>query len=193
MSRKIPHKSNDVHEQEGAYEHLTGDDELLITLVRQAQLGEESAFAKLVTLRHRHAYQTAYAIVRSSHDAEEVTQDAFIKAFRKLHTLKDPSAFLAWLTTIVTRLAIDHVRTKKRHIAEPIENIADVPARAIDPTLRTILEEALDQLTPAHRAILILRERDGYDYAEIARMLNIPIGTVKSRLAYAKQSLRNLL
>ncbi len=172
---------------------MTGDDELLIALVRQAKLGDERAFASLVTARHRQAYQTAFAVVRSPHDAEEVTQDAFVKAYRKLHTLKDPNAFSAWLTMIVTRIAIDHVRAQKRHYAEPIENIADLAEREIDPSLHTVIQEALDQLSPAHRAILLLRERDGYEYSEIAHILGVPIGTVKSRLAYAKQALRNLL
>ncbi|PWI56860.1 RNA polymerase sigma factor [Sulfoacidibacillus thermotolerans] len=172
---------------------MTGDEELLNALVRQAQLGDDTAFAALVAARHRQAYQTAYAILHSPRDAEEVTQDAFLKVFRKLHTLKEPSAFSAWLTTIVTRLAIDHMRSQKRHQAEPIENVAEIPERENDPTLRTVIEEALAQLSPDHRAILLLRERDGYEYTEIARILGVPIGTVKSRLAYAKQALRKFL
>lgn len=162
----------------------------LAGLIRRVQLGDADAFARLVQEYSRHVYQTAYAIVRSRPDAEEVTQDVFIKIYRKLHTLKDPNAFPAWVTTITTRIAIDRFRQVQRRRSDPLETIEDIAQTRADPATRPIIEETLDALSPAHRAILLLRERDGYEYAEIADILSIPIGTVKSRLAYAKQAVR---
>lgn len=162
----------------------------LAGLIRRVQLGDADAFSDLVKEYSRHVYQTAYTIVRSRLDAEEVTQDVFIKVHRKLHTLKDSNAFPAWVTTITTRLAIDRVRQVQRRRSDPLETIEDIAQIRADPATRPIIEETLDALSPAHRAILLLRERDGYEYAEIAAILSIPIGTVKSRLAYAKQAVR---
>ncbi|MCY0877111.1 MAG: RNA polymerase sigma factor [Firmicutes bacterium] len=166
----------------------------LRALIAGAKKRDEDALTALVTHFHRHIYLTAYAIMRTPEDAEDVTQDTFLKAFAKLHTLEHPDAFPAWLTTIATRLAIDKNRRKTRLAETPLitaqEQARLDPRR--DPTERMILAEALETLSSAHRATLLLYERDGYDYKEIAEILNIPIGTVKSRLANAKRLLREV-
>ena len=163
----------------------------LAGLVRLAKAGQEDALAELILRFHRHVYQTAYAVLRSRLDAEEVSQDTFLRMYQKLHTLQDEHAFYAWLTTTTTRLAIDHARRTKKHQSQPLEDVPEtLAAFSPDPAARTVLSEALDRLSTEHRAILLLRERDGYEYQEIADILKIPIGTVKSRLANAKKSLR---
>ncbi len=176
---------------EGGNGKLQSEDDSLASLVRLAKVGDEGALTKLILRYHRHVYQTAYAIVRSRLDAEEITQDTFIRMYRKVSTLEDEHAFHAWLTTTTTRLAIDHARRNKKHYNLPLDETKDLlMANHTDLSSHAMLTEALDQLTPQHRAILLLRERDGYEYMEIAAILKIPIGTVKSRLANAKKALR---
>ncbi len=170
---------------------MQSEDNSLASLVRLAMRSDEGALAELITRYHRHVYQTAYAIVRSRPDAEEVTQDTFIRMYQKVSSLQDEHAFHAWLTTTTTRLAIDHARRNKKHHNQPLDETKDMlVANHADLSSRAMLEEALDQLSPQHRAILLLRERDGYEYLEIATILKIPIGTVKSRLSNAKKALR---
>lgn len=169
---------------------LNSKDELVEDLVRLAQSGDQSAVSRLIQAYHRHVYQTAWNILRSKHDAEEVAQDTFIHMYRKIQTLHEPRAFHSWLTTITTRLAIDLARRNKRRYADPLETIENTRlSHESDPAAQAMIEEALNRLSPSHRAVLLLRERDGYEYAEIAQILQVPIGTVKSRLAYARQAL----
>lgn len=170
---------------------MQSEDDSLASLVRLAITGDEGALTELITRYHRHVYQTAFAIVRSRPDAEEVTQDTFFRMYRKVSTLQDEHAFHAWLTTTTTHLAIDHARRNKKHHNQPLDETKDVlVAKYTDPSARAMLAETLDKLSPQHRAILLLRERDGYEYLEIATILKIPVGTVKSRLANAKKALR---
>lgn len=165
----------------------------LLALIERAKRREEQALTELVTRYHRQVYLTAHAILHSPEDAEDVAQEAFMRALAKLHTLERPEAFASWLTTITTRLAIDKTRQHTRSNKEPwtlTETSDRLVEASSDPADRVILAEALASLSPAHRATLLLYERDGYDYKEIAQMLRIPIGTVKSRLANAKRALR---
>lgn len=180
---------------------MTSADEVtteLETLLQRIRLkGDEEAIHELVTRFHRHVYLTAYAVLRSPPEAEEVAQEALWKAIRKLHTLEETGAFPAWLTTLTTRLAIDRARKQTRQTAvslESVENSSDTSSsHHVHPADRLILEEALSALTPEHRAALMLHVRDGFAYEEIAHLLRIPVGTVKSRIAYAKKTMRTIL
>ena len=169
---------------------MQSDDELS-SLVRRAKVGEEDALSELIRRYHRFVFQHAYAVVRSTGDAEEVAQDTFIRMYQKLHTLKESHAISAWLATTTTRIAIDYTRKKRRNATESLEKLSYRTGIAHDLSAGALVEEALAALTPEHRAILLLREQDGYEYAEIAKLLRIPIGTVKSRLSYAKQAIRS--
>ncbi len=173
---------------------MANEDDDVADLVSLAQSGDQNAVALLIRRYHRHVYQTAFAVLRSRQDAEEVTQEAFIHMYSKLSQLREARAFVSWLTTLTTRLSIDLSRRNKRRTTDSFDEIDENKlGRASDPLTRAILDEALGRLTPIHRAVLLLRERDGYEYAEIAKMLKIPIGTVKSRLANARLALTRTL
>lgn len=170
---------------------MQGDAEDLTRLVSQAQAGDRDAVAALIRRFYRHLYRTALAILKSPRDAEETAQDACLVMARRLPELRDERAFVKWLTTVCTRLAIDRSRQMAARPAEPMdmESLRGIRA-APDLSARIQIEEALKLLSPEQRAALLLYERDGYSYAEIARITHSPVGTVKSRISYARQQLR---
>ncbi|UOF90705.1 sigma-70 family RNA polymerase sigma factor [Fodinisporobacter ferrooxydans] len=168
-----------------------------LQLIRSAKHGSKEAFALLVQNYKQYVYRTAYGILQSRTDAEDVVQEAFIKAYLSLAQLQEERSFPSWITTITTRLAIDLI--KKRQRASPVTwddswlQIQD-PKHDISHTeLRLSVHHALAELNEDHRAILILREIHGFDYQEIANILQIPIGTVRSRLHSARMQLRKTL
>jgi RNA polymerase sigma-70 factor (ECF subfamily) len=172
--------------EETALTDAQGD---LSSIVRRARHGDEGAFAELVRRFHRHAFQTAWGVLRSREDAEEVVQDAFVRALTRLPDLRDDGAFPGWLTTLVTRLAIDRARAERRR-PQLARHDPPEPWHQPNPLSALMIDEALGELSPEHRAVVLLRERDGYEYEEIAQIVGIPVGTVKSRLSYARQALR---
>ncbi|WP_029419923.1 RNA polymerase sigma factor [Alicyclobacillus macrosporangiidus] len=165
--------------------------------IRAAQAGDQEAFAHLVHSYKDYLFRTAYAILRDHGEAEDVVQEAFVKAFLSLSGLKDERAFPTWITTITTRLALDSIRRRRPDVslgdseAVPHRDRGAVPASVAE--LRLDLAAALAKLSPEHRAVIALREIQGFDYREIAEILGIPIGTVRSRLHTARMQLRNLL
>lgn len=173
---------------------VPADAEDLRRLVAQAAAGDREALATLVRRFYQHLYRTALAILKSPRDAEEVAQDACLIMAQRLSELRDERAFVKWLTTVCTRLAIDRSRKLATRPAEPMdmENLRGAGVQTIpDLTARLQIEEALRILSPEQRAALLLYERDGYSYTEIARMTDSPVGTVKSRISYARQQLRD--
>ncbi len=165
-------------------------------LVRAAKAGDKEAFTHLVRLYKNFLFRTAFAIVRDHGEAEDVVQESFVKAFLSLLTLKDERAFPSWITTITSRIALDTVRRRRTNVdafGVPIPNPELVPAHPSTPDLRLDISEAMSRLSPEHRAVVILREVQGFDYKEIADFLEVPIGTVRSRLHIARMQLRNLL
>jgi RNA polymerase sigma-70 factor, ECF subfamily len=140
-------------------------------------------------------YQTIYAILRNHADTEDVLQETFIKAYQSIKSLREERTFPSWIARIATRTALDWRGRADRTRAAPneIEKIAGErdPNKAI--RIRIDLEYALSQMSKEHRAILVLREFHGFDYEEIAEILNIPVGTVRSRLFNARAKLRRIL
>jgi RNA polymerase sigma-70 factor (ECF subfamily) len=165
--------------------------------IRAAQAGDKEAFTRLVRSYKDYLVRTAYTIVRDRGEAEDVVQEAFVKAFLSLTGLKDERAFPTWIATITTRLALDSIRRRRPDVslsvseAVPYRDRGAAPASAAE--LRMDLAAALAKLSPEHRAVIALREIQGFDYREIADILGIPIGTVRSRLHTARMQLRNLL
>jgi RNA polymerase sigma-70 factor (ECF subfamily) len=167
-----------------------------LQLIRAARAGDKEAFTHLVHAYKGHLFRTALAIVRDYGEAEDVVQEAFVKAFLSLSTLKDERAFPSWLSTIATRIALDAVRKRQLKVASYNDDVAKLDAltaRTSNSDLRLDLLEAMLKLSPEHRAVIALRELQGFDYQEIANILDIPLGTVRSRLHTARMQLRNLL
>jgi RNA polymerase sigma-70 factor, ECF subfamily len=161
-------------------------------LVRAAQDDDVVAFEELVR-RHRDlAFRVALRICRDRSDAEDVTQEAIVRAWRALDGFRGDARFSTWLCRIVTNLAINRVTRARRHARE----VPDAGTRSADPAERTVDAErldlalrALDALTAEQRACFVLCEIEGLSYDETAQVLGVEIAAVKGRLFRARQDL----
>ena len=173
------------------------DDEL----VRLVCGGETDAFAEIVRRTRRSAYLLARRITRNHEDADDVVQESYVKAFRALDRFEPGASIAPWLLTIVSRTAISSLRSGKRRAASPLDDPgpdggAPLAERIADPgsdpeavERRLEVERAFGRLSEEHRVILAMRVDGDLSYASIAEALEIPIGTVMSRLARARESL----
>lgn len=178
-------------------------------LVAQAQAGDRDAVQQLLQRYERRLLSVVVGMVRNPEDAREILQETFVRAFRNLETFKGESSFYTWIYRIAMNLAIDHQRRGgKRPLVEFDEGIGvkedavgDGSANlGIDPfksmrsrELGRKIFEAIDSLTPDHRAVILLREIDGLSYEEISDVLECSLGTVMSRLHYARKKLQSRL
>jgi RNA polymerase sigma-70 factor (ECF subfamily) len=143
----------------------------------------------------RLAFSIAYGVLRNREDAEEVAQDAFARAFRRFAQLRDRDRFRAWLTRMTWRLAIDRWRTDRRRAARELATVADAPPATTAEELAASRERAaavwraIDALPDKLRQAIVLAAIEGHDTREVARLLDIPEGTVKSRLSAARKQL----
>jgi RNA polymerase sigma-70 factor (ECF subfamily) len=176
-------------------------------LVERATRGDREAFGALVQRHQDRVFNLAYQVVRNREDALDVAQEAFVKAFTSLPSFKGESSFTTWMHRIVVNLAIDALRRRRRGDATTYDDrravsddagetlmAPDDPATAMEARqLRTLLGRGIQALPPAHRAVLILREIEGLSYEEIARAVGCSLGTVMSRLFYARRKLQKVL
>lgn len=163
-------------------------------LLAAARNGEEAALRSLLETHRARVVRLAAYVLRRPDEAEDVAQEAFLRAFRNLHRFRGEGPFSAWLAAITVSLCRDRCRRAawdaEVPVAEPAAPGAVDPAAAADAHL--LVEALLLQLSPAHRAALLLREVEGLEYAEIAGVLRVPVGTVRSRLAGARARFRAL-
>jgi RNA polymerase sigma-70 factor (ECF subfamily) len=159
-------------------------------LVRQVREGNDDALRSLVDKHRIRLIRTAANILRDPMEAEDVAQDAFLKAFRELHRLRDDRAFASFIYRICVRLCVDRLRLKR---AEPtdLEPSERQPQGGSIET-RLLIERLLDKLPGDLRATLVLREMEQMSYEEVARLMDVPIGTVRSRLHTAREKFRAL-
>lgn len=166
------------------------------TLVERAKKGDEEAYAGLIATAGDRLLAIAYRILRDVNLAEEAVQITLISAWRDLPTLRDPARFEAWITRLLVRACYAEARRERRwnaHIRElPIEGPED-PDSSMSVIDRDQLDRAFQRLAPDQRAIFILHHYLGWTQVEIGRNLELPIGTVKSRLHYATRTLRAAL
>lgn len=171
-------------------------DVALHLLVLRCQTGDERAFELLM---HRFAPKTlAYLRGLVGQDADDVQQDVWLAVYRSLRSVANPGAFRTWLFRTTRHRAMDHLRRRKRDTElldeTPVDDLADVHASETEETVDTaLLDRALDAIPPPQREVLLLRYRDDLSYAEIALVVGIPIGTVRTRLHHAKRRLHELL
>ena len=177
-------------------------------LVGWAQKGDTEAFEELI-FRHRDKiYARAMMMMRNEDQALDLSQEAWVKAWQRLHQFQGDSSFATWMTRIVINLCLDQIRRQKKQRAESIEQIEEeaggverqMAVEHVNPTeglekeeLRRRIDEAMGKLTEAHRTVLVLHEFQGLEYKEIARKMGISIGTVMSRLFYARRRMATLL
>lgn len=172
-------------------------------LIDRALDGEQAAFGQLVTKYQDRLYNTLVHVVGSADTAYDVVQDAFVQAYLKLETFERASGFYTWLYRIAVNLAISRRRREKPTASidqvreasgqEPLDH-NDPPEARIEQAERAgQVQAALAALSEEHRTILVLREVDGCAYEQIAEILDLPIGTIRSRLYRARLQLRDQL
>ena len=177
-------------------------------LVRLAQKGGLAAFEELVARHRDKIYARAYSMMRNEDDALDLSQDAWVKGWRRLEQFQGDSSFVTWMTRIVINLCLDQLRKHKRQRTESIEAMDEesggverqMPVVTTNPTeglergeLRQRIDRALAQLSHEHRTVLVLHEFEELEYKEIAKRMNCSIGTVMSRLFYARRRMASLL
>jgi RNA polymerase sigma-70 factor, ECF subfamily len=145
----------------------------------------------------RLAFRVAYGVVRHREDAEDVAQEAFAKAYRSFHSLRDRDRFRAWLVRMTWRLAIDRIRANRRRLAHE-QAIEAAPDARVDPDVETRdrhahLWAAIDQLPESQRIVTVLAAIEGHDLKEVSRLLDVPEGTIKWRLFTARKTLQEKL
>jgi RNA polymerase sigma-70 factor, ECF subfamily len=192
-------------QQMAVNDYSSADDRALVRLAQQDDTG---AFEELVARHRDKIYARAYSMMRNEDDAIDLSQEAWVKAWQKLKQFEGESSFTTWLTRITINLCLDRIRKLKRQRTESIEELDEdsggverhMPAVVINPTerlergeLRERIDRALSQLSEAHRTVLVLHEFEHMEYKNIARTMNCSIGTVMSRLFYARRKMAALL
>ena len=177
-------------------------------LVRATLDGDATAYRCLVERYQGRIYAVVFGMVRNPEDARELSQDAFVKAYRNLSRFRLESSFYTWLCRIAMNVAIDHLRRQKlRRTEEFDEGIAtrddgvislvhhrEDPRRSLErKQLRERIVAEIEKLPEDQRQVIVLREVDGLSYKEIADIMDIPEGTVMSRLYYARRKLQTAL
>jgi len=181
----------------------TDEDEL----IQVAQRGSLDAFNELVLTYQHRVYNLAFRILGDPAAASDATQETFISAYQKLSGFRGGS-FISWLLRIVSNNCYDELRRQKRRPAISLEDFGEVDEEA-NPVLTNghespeesvsrwelaeVLQQAINTLSPDQRVVLVLSDVEGMSYAEIADTVDIPLGTVKSRLARGRAALRDLL
>lgn len=172
-------------------------------LIEATLAGKSTAFGQLVQKYQDRLYNTLVHVVHSPEDARDVLQEAFVQAFVKLETFQRTSAFYTWLYRIAFNVAASFCRRRRPTVSveqareakgqEPIDDRAGPTQRLEQDERCRQVQQALATLSEEHRVVLVLREIDGYCYETIAEMLDLPVGTVRSRLHRARLQLREQL
>ena len=189
------------------------DAQVVNLLVRRCVAGDAAAWEEIVRRYHRRIYNICYRFAGSADDAQDLTQDVFIKMYKTLNTYEvDRGAFMTWVTTITRNLLVDHFRkTKADRLTDSLDSapsehedampLSDqIADKGLPPDVRVqtreageAVHQALQKLSPELREAVILRDLQDMDYREIATVLKVPEGTVKSRINRGRAELARLL
>jgi RNA polymerase sigma-70 factor (ECF subfamily) len=205
-TKSLEAKLERTPEQEAAQEAVA-------KLVRQCMAGDSQAWQQLVASQHRRIYAICYRFTGSGNDAEDLTQEVFLKLYKNLASFDtQKGSFQTWITTLARNLLVDHFRrTRLERASESLDATFDgeedgptMADRLADPRpsqeqhvagleLKVRVQNALKQLSPELREAVILRDLEDMDYKEISQVLRIPEGTVKSRISRGRGELAKLL
>lgn len=159
--------------------------------------GREPDFAVLLAENQRRVFQIALSVVGDPADAEEIAQEAFLRAHGRLSSLRDPARFRAWVSRISFRLALNRLRARRRRIARESAWQAERPSiagrGATDPVFLERLRAEIELLPEKLRLVLLLAAVEGMEAREVAAVLEIPVGTVRSRLHAARKRLLEVM
>lgn len=182
-------------------------------LIERVQNGQSDAYGELVRKYQDRVFNTCWRICGHVEDARDLTQEAFLRAYERLADFRQESGFYTWMYRVAVNLALSHRREKGRRRSVSLEDVTDLrgtqaeglsrdggpgsgddPAqRASDRELHGCVARALQNLDDDHRAVVVLRDIEGFDYREIAEILELPPGTVKSRLHRARTAIGEAL
>ena len=181
-----------------------------VELVARCREGDTQAFNELVTRHRQRCFAMIYQMVRNEEDAWDLAQDGFVRAWRSLASFRGQSSFFTWLYRIMTNVTLDWLRRKKIASGQEFDDSIGLPGIApgavtapqatvapatklADQEIRVRVDEAIARLSDEHRAVIVMRELDGMEYHEIAEAVGCSIGTVMSRLFYARRKLQTML
>ena len=162
-------------------------------LIPAARRGDSDALGALYDRHARTLLATAYRLLQSRADAEDVVHDVFVGLPELLRKYEERGAFAAWLKTVTARVALARIRETTQHTPVPLDSPGQLAVAPRDIEGALSLEAALRTLTPALRAVLVLKEIEGFSHAEVARMLDISVGASEVRLHRAVVALRAML
>ena len=164
-------------------------------LIARAKAGDRAAMGDLYELHARRVYTVIRRLVGDDHLAEDLAQEAWVRAFEKLHLFRGEAAFGTWLYRLATNVAFNRLRRSSKR--DKVEASADLPrvSKAQDDVVvtRRVLTNAMDQLPPGYRKVLVLHDIEGWTHDEIARSLECSPGTSKSQLHKARARMRDLI
>lgn len=169
-------------------------------LIRAAKAGDMDSFERLIHRYERMIFNYVLRVVSRREDAEDVTQETFLKCYRRIGSLTDDGKFRSWLYAIATNTAYDWLRKRigSRElfiIDDPesnFETIADDTASYLEKAADAKdLDRALERIRPVYRSVLLLYYREGFEYREIAAIFSVPLNTVKTYLRRAKEALKD--
>ena len=179
-------------------------------LIEESKRGNTSAFEALFHRYQKRIYNLVYRMVGNEQDAADLTQEVFVRVYNSLHTLRAGEALMGWLRTVAVNITRDHFRKTSRkvrtdsldskiqlddgEVEREIEDWSNNPERALDrKDVQEAVQRAMNSLSDEHRIIVTMHHIEGMDVKEIAKMLKVPVGTVKSRLARARGELKRKL
>ena len=171
------------------------------SLIQRAQKGDPEAFATLVDEHQRYVYNLALRVVKDENEALDLTQETFVRAWTALPNFRGQSQFRTWLYRITTNLCYNRLPSLRRSLNDlgddvlpdvvKSEDTASNPLGAVESNeIRTQLHHAIDQLDANYKILIVMRYHDELSYEEIASLLNLPLGTVKTGLFRAREKLR---
>ena len=166
-------------------------------LIRRIQRGEADGYALLMERYQKLVYTIAYRMIGRHEDAQDITQECFLRAYAALPRFRADQPFAPWISRIVSNLCLNWLEKSKRERLTEEGTLEDFPARTSPPgetgELQTALQQAILKLPPRHRLVFTLRYLEGHDCREVARITELPEGTVKTYLFRARQQLRKEL
>ena len=182
---------------------MSADDQSLIAECLQ---GNTSAFGVLVRRYQERLYNSVYRLLDNAEDARDVVQEAFLSAYQSLDSFKGDARFFTWLYRIAVNTAISLRRKQRVSVSIDSARNGEFPIDPLDPSEQSRpghaleraeqerrIQQALSRLSPEHRAVLVMKDMEGQKYETMAEILQVPIGTIRSRLHRARLELRELL